>query len=268
MTGRAHATLGDGARLAYRFDGAEGAPVLVLSASLGTTLEMWDPQVPAFAARFRVLRYDTRGHGASDAPPGAYSMDRLGRDVVELLDALGLDRVHFCGLSLGGMTGQCLGVRAPDRIDRLVLANTAAHVGPPSGWQQRIDTVTRDGMEPIAALLVERWFTPDFRARCPDEVERIRSMLLAAEPAGYAGCCAAIRDMDLRPTAPLIARPALVIAGSRDPATPIDRARELAASLEVESRLVELDSAHLSNVEQADAFTRAVLDFLGGAAAA
>jgi 3-oxoadipate enol-lactonase len=259
---RTTVTLGDGCRLAYRFDGPVDAPVLVLSNSLGTTLEMWTPQMAAFAEHFRVLRYDSRGHGGSDVPPGAYSMDRLGRDVVELLDILGLERVHFCGLSKGGMVGQWLGVRAPARIDRLVLANTAAYMGPPSGWQERIDTVLRDGMAAIAGALLMRWFTPEFLRRATDEVAGARTMLLATPPAGYAGCCAAIRDMDLRPTAPLIARPTLIGAGSADPATPPERSDELAGAMRVETRVVRLDAAHLANVEQPDAFSRAVTDFL------
>ena len=257
-----YVTLGDGCRLAHRFDGRPDGPVLLLSNSLGTDAGMWAPQMAAFAARFRVLRYDSRGHGASDAPPGAYSMDRLGRDVVELLDALGIERVHFCGLSKGGMVGQWLGARAPDRVDRLVLACTSPYMGPPSGWQQRIDSVLRDGMEAIAEATVARWFTPRFRERAPRAVAAVRETLLATAPAGYAGCCAAIRDMDLRPTAPLVTRPVLLVAGAQDPATPPARAEELARSMPGSPRVVTLDASHLANVEQADAFTGAVLDFL------
>lgn len=263
MTGRRHATVGDGCRLAYRFDGPDGAPTLLLSNSLGTALEMWDAQLPALAGRFRVLRYDSRGHGASDVPPGAYSMDRLGRDVVELLAALGIGAVHFCGLSMGGMVGQWLAVRAPERVDRLVLANTAAYMGPPEGWQQRIDGVLAAGMGTVAQSLAERWFTPGFRERAPETVAAVQAMLLATSPVGYAGCCAAIRDMDLRPTAPLIAHSPLIIAGAADPATPPERSDELAAAIAGRARVVRLDAAHLASVEQAEAFTAALLDFLG-----
>ena len=259
---RRFVTLGDGCRLAYHLDGPPDAPVLLLSNSLGTTLEMWDPQLVAFTERFRVLRYDSRGHGASDAPAGAYSMDRLVRDAEELLDVLGIDQVHFCGLSKGGMVGQWLGVRAPGRLDRLVLANTAMYMGPPAGWQQRIDDVRREGMSMLAEVTAERWFTPAFRARAPETVTWVQSMLLATPPEGYAACCAAIRDMDLRPTAALITSPVLVVAGTADPSTPAERADELAAALRVEARVVRLEAAHLSNVEQPDAFTSAVLDFL------
>jgi 3-oxoadipate enol-lactonase len=189
-------------------------------------------------------------------------MDRLGRDVIELLDAVGADRVHFCGLSKGGMVGQWLGVHAPERVERLVLANTAAYMGPPAGWQPRIDTVLRDGMGAVAGMVLDKWFTPEFISGRPTEVATVREMLLSTSPVGYAGCCAAIRDMDLRPTAPLIAPPTLLIAGSRDPSTPPRCADELAAMMRDAPRMVRLDAAHLSNIEQAGAFTRAVLEFL------
>jgi 3-oxoadipate enol-lactonase len=254
------ATLGDGCCIAWALDGPEGAPVLMLSNSLGTTMEMWRPQLAAFTARFRVLRYDTRGHGRSDAPPGGYGLDRLGRDAIELLDALGLGRVHFCGLSLGGMTGQWLGARAPDRIDRLVLANTAAVMGPPSAWDARIVTVRQQGMAALTDAILERWFTPEFRA-VPEGAAFVRDQLLATDPAGYAGCCAAIRDMDLRPLLGRIAAPTLVITGSRDPATPPADSTLIVESIPGARQLM-LDAAHLSNVEQPEAFTTAVLDFL------
>lgn len=251
----------DGCRLAYRFDGPEGAPVLLLSNSLGTTMEMWAPQMAAFTQRFRVLRYDSRGHGQSDAPAGAYSMDRLGRDAVLLLDAVGVERADFCGLSKGGMVGQWLGVRAPERIGKLILANTSAYMGPPSGWQNRIEGVLRDGMAPLAEASIARWFTSDFPAHAPEAVAPIRKMLLGCDPSGYAGCCAAIRDMDLRPTAGLIVPPTLVIAGSQDPSTSVADGRWLADRVR-DGRLAELDAAHLSNVEQARAFSDIVLDCL------
>jgi len=254
-------TTDDGCRIAYRFDGPEDAPVLLLSNSLGTTMEMWAPQMAAFTQRFRVLRYDSRGHGQSDSPAGAYSMDRLGRDAVLLLDAVGVERADFCGLSKGGMVGQWLGFRAPERIGKLILANTSAHMGPPSGWQNRIAGVLTDGMAPLAEASIARWFTPDFPSRSPEAVRPIREMLLACDPSGYAGCCAAIRDMDLRPTAALIAPPTLLIAGSQDPSTSVADGRWLADRVN-NGRLVELDAAHLSNVEQARAFADIVLDCL------
>lgn len=262
-SGRAMA--GDGCAIAWRMDGPEDgaadAPVVILSNSLGTGLDMWAPQVAALSASFRVLRYDTRGHGRSDVPGGAYGLDRLGRDVLDLMDALGIARAHFCGLSLGGMTGQWLGVHAPDRFDRLVLANTAAYMGPPSGWQARIASVLENGMAVMTSALLERWFTPEFRATAPDSIAPVREGLLATSPEGYAGCCAAIRDMDMRPVVGLIDLPTLVIVGASDPATPPADGEAIAARI-AGSRLVTLEAAHLSNIEQAAAFNAALLDFL------
>jgi 3-oxoadipate enol-lactonase len=254
--------LEDGCSIAYRLEGDPAAPTILLSNSLGTAMDMWAPQIaPLLAAGFRILRYDTRGHGASDVPVGAYSMDRLGRDVIGLLDALGIERVHYCGLSLGGMVGQWLGYRAPERLQRLILANTAAYMGPPSGWQGRIDTVLNSGTGSLAGAVIERWFTPEFAEANPEPVQAIRILLTNTAGQGYAGCCAAIRDMDLRPVGPLIPVPTLVIGGTRDPATPLENAKALAQAIPA-AELAMLDAAHLSNVEQADAFTKLVTRFL------
>jgi len=251
----------DDCRIAYQWYDRPGAPVLVLSPSLGTAMSLFTPQLEAFKPHFSVLCYDPRGHGASDVPTGPYSLDRLGRDVVELLDALEIERAHFVGVSLGGMTGQWLGFRAPERIASLTLANTSAYMGPPSGWAARISTVLQQGMAPMVEPVLERWFTPGFRASQDPAVRAIGRLLETTSPAGYAGCSAAIRDMDLRPTAPLIAVPTLVIAGLQDPATPPDHAQFLARSIPG-ARLVELDAAHLSNIECPDLLNAAVLDFL------
>lgn len=256
------ATMIDGCRIAWRMDGPADAPVLVLSNSLGTAMAMWDDQVPALARHFRVLRYDTRGHGASSVMPGDTSLDRLGRDVLGLLDALGIESAHFCGLSLGGMTGQWLGIHAPDRIDRLVIANSSSFMGPPESWQQRMNTVREQGMAAITQAVLDRWFTPAFAAIAAPGLARTHEQLLATAPGGYAACCAAIRDMDLRPVVHLVHRPTLVIAGSQDPATPPDHARAIASAISG-ARLVSLEAAHLSNIEQPAAFTAALLDFLG-----
>lgn len=254
-------TTGDGCSIAYRFDGPETAPVLLLSNSLGTDMTMWNPQIAAFSARFRVLRYDSRGHGQSGAPAGSYSIDRLGRDVIELLDALNIDTVDFCGLSLGGMIGQWLGIRAGDRLRRLVLANTSGQMAPPSAWDARIASVLHDGMAALAAASIERWFTPGFPATAPEAIAPIRETLIATRPQGYAGCCAAIRDMDMRRTATLIATPTLVIGGTLDPATPPPHSEALVAAISG-SRLVMLEAAHLSNIEQPAPFSAAVLAHL------
>ena len=249
---------GDGCRIHHRFDGPENAPVLMLSHSLGASMAMWELQMAALTAHFRVLRYDLRGHGGSDVPAGAYSLDRLGRDVIEVLDDLGIGRVHFCGLSLGGMIGQWLGVRAPARLRSLTLANTSAFMGPPQGWDDRISAVRETGMAAMRDAILARWFTPDFA-----DTESVGAMIDATDPAGYAGCSAAIRDMDLRPLGCLITTPTLIIGGLRDPATPPDHARALNANIPG-SQLVMLDAAHLSNIECASEFNAALLTFLAG----
>ena len=254
-------TCDDGCRIAYDYRAKAGLPVLILSASLGTAMALFDGQLGLLGEHFSLLRYDPRGHGASDAPDGSSSLDRLGRDVIELLDHLAIERAHFLGVSLGGMTGQWLGYRAPERIDRLVLANTSAHMGPPSGWAARIAAVQAEGMAAMIEPVLDRWFTPAFRQSQPERVEQVRRQLSATAPEGYAACCAAIRDMDMRAILPLISAPTLVIAGLQDPATPPEHAALLARSIPG-SRLVSLEAAHLANVEQPDAFNWAVLDFL------
>lgn len=254
----------DGCAIAYDYRPVEGRSVLILSPSLGTTMDLFEPQIEALGDRFSILRYDPRGHGASDVPAGGYSLDRLGRDVVELLDHLGIGRAHFVGVSLGGMVGQWLGYRAPERLSRLIIANTSAYMGPPAGWASRISTVSAQGMVAMTDAVIERWFTPDFQTAHPVRVDHARAMLLATDPRGYAGCCAAIRDMDLRPTARCIAVPTLVIGGLRDPATPPEHAHFLAETIGG-ARLVELEAAHLANLEQSFAFNTAVADFLEGA---
>lgn len=253
----------NGARLHYRFDGPEDAPVLVLANSLGTDPGMWEPQLPAFARRFRVLRYDSRGHGASAVTPGPYTIEQLAGDVLGQLDRLDLERVHFCGLSLGGMVGQWLGVHAPERIDRLVLCNTAARIAPPELWNQRIEKVRQGGMAAIAAAVLERWFTADYLNRAPAMIEPLRATLLATPPDGYIACCAAVRDMDQRDSVERIKAPTLVIAGSRDQATPPADGRFLFERI-AGAEYLELAAGHLSNVEQAEQFTAAVVDFLTG----
>ena len=251
----------DGARLFYRFDGPSDRPVLVLSNSLGTNLGMWDAQIPAFAKHFRVLRYDSRGHGSSDAPEGPYSIVELGQDVLALLDGLGVERVRFCGLSKGGMVGMWLGTHASDRIERLALCNTSARIGAPEVWNQRIEIVRKQGMAAIVPGVLERWFTSGFREHAPDAVDKARRMLLATPPGGYVASCAAVRDMDQLASIGEIRLPTLVIAGASDMATPADHARLIAARVP-SAKLIELEAAHLSNIEAADRFTAAVLDFM------
>ena len=245
----------------YHFDGPEDAPVVMLSNSLGTDMGMWEPQVAALTARFCVLRYDSRGHGKSDAPPGPYTIDRLGKDALGLLDVLDLRRVRFCGLSKGGMVGMWLGANAADRIERLALCNTSAHLGPPALWEDRIRAVRAGGMAAITDTVLERWFTAAFRAAAPERVAPVRRMLLATPPEGYVGCCGAIRDMDQSETIRAIRAPTLVVAGEHDPATPPGHGALIAERI-AGARLVTLAAAHLSNIEAASAFNDAVLGFL------
>jgi 3-oxoadipate enol-lactonase len=254
-------TTDDGVRLWYQIEGSAAAPVIVLSNSLGTDLAMWDAQLPALTAQFQVLRYDARGHGQSSVPPQPYLVDRLGRDVLALLDACGIARAHFCGLSMGGMTGMWLAREAPERIDRLALCNTAARIGPPEVWDKRVETVRAAGMAAIVPGVIERWFTAPFRLRDPEAVARIVAMLRATPPEGYVAACLAIRDMDQRDQLATIRARTLVIAGAADQATPAADGRLVAERIPG-ARFVELAAAHLSNIEAADDFTAALLGFL------
>ena len=251
----------NGARLNYRFDGPADAPVLVLSNSLGTNLSMWDPQIPALAERFRVLRYDTRGHGQSSVTAGPYSITQLGRDVVGLLDAVGIERAHFCGLSMGGVTGMWLGVYAPERINRLVLCNTAAQIGATEMWNARIETVRTDGLSAVAETQAQRWFTPAFIAKAPDVIAATRQMIASTSPEGYAANCGAIRDMDQRETISRIRARTLVIGGLHDPVISAADLRYLVDTIPG-AKLVELEASHLSNVEAPVEFTKTLLNFL------
>jgi 3-oxoadipate enol-lactonase len=245
-------------------DGPPEAPVVVLSNSLGSTVEMWEPQVPVLSERFRVVRYDHRGHGGSPVPPGPYALEELGRDVVRLLDRLGLERASFCGLSLGGMVGMWLAAHAAERVDRLVLCCTSALLGPPEMWAQRAATVREHGTAAVAETVVSRWFTPEFAAREPATVARMRDMVAATPPEGYAGCCAAVQEMDLRADLAAIAAPTLVIAGRDDPATPPEHGRQIAEGIRGARLAVVPDAAHLGSFEQAGKVTPLVLEHLDG----
>ena len=254
-------TTGDGCQIAYRFDGAVGRPVLVLSNSIGTDLHMWDLQIESLARHFRVLRYDARGHGASDVPAEAYSMDRLGRDVIELLDALGIEWVHFCGLSLGGFVGQWLGIHVPERIDRLILCNTSSYLGAVVQFDARIALVLVADLSETAAGFLGNWFPSHMLETGGEVIEGFRATLLATHPRGFAGSFAGLRDADLRRTAALIRAPTLVIAGRYDTVTSLSHG-ELLAETVPGARLLVLPAVHLSNVEYPTEFIVAVLEFL------
>ncbi|HXD44037.1 MAG TPA: 3-oxoadipate enol-lactonase [Pseudolabrys sp.] len=254
-------TVDDGCPIHVEVTGPENAPALMLSNSLGTNLHMWDDQADAFAKRFRLIRYDRRGHGQSGAPKGPYSFDRFGRDILGVLDVLGIKKTNWCGLSMGGMDGQWLGANAPNRVEKLVLANTNFYYADKAPWADRIRFVREKGLEALVAPNMERWFTKGFRDRAPEAIARMTKMFVASDREGYIGCVEAIRDMDFRASNPTIKAPTLVIVGAQDPATP-PVAGETIAKATPGAKLVSLDAAHISNVEQPQAFTKAVLDFL------
>ncbi len=244
-------------------EGPFKAPFLMLSNSLGTHYHMWDQQMTDFTKQFRVIRYDSRGHGRSHADEGPYSIASLGRDALAIMDALGVTRAHWVGLSMGGMVGQWILVNAPHRVERAVLANTGAQMGSPDLWNSRIRAAKQSGMAALTEATIARWFTKEFRHANPQAVARVTAMLHATPPQGYAASCAAIRDMDQREAIRNIQKPVLVVIGRNDPATPPALGKLIAQSI-AGARTVMLNAAHLSNIEDAENFTRVVLDFLNG----
>jgi len=249
------------AQLFYRWDGPENAPVVIFSNSLGTTHEMWNGQVEAFTKHFRVLRYDNRGHGQSSVTPGPYSIEQLGRDVVGLLDAVKLDRVYFCGLSMGGMVGMYLGANAASRFHKIVLCSTAAMIGTPDTWNARITAVQQGGMKAVAGAVIERWLTAGYRAAHPRETSEALAMLESGDAAGYVASCGAVRDMDFREKLSGVQAPTLVVSGTHDPVTPPADGRFLESHIRG-AKYVELVAAHLCNIEAREEFNRQVLSFL------
>jgi 3-oxoadipate enol-lactonase len=245
--------------LHYRLDGPHGAPPLVLCNSLGTTLEMWDAQVADLTAQFRLARYDQRGHGRSPVPPGPYSIEDLGRDALGLLDDLGIERTSFCGLSIGGMVGMWLASEAPERIDRLVLCSTAPTLPPREQWLERAATVRADGVSAIADAAIDRWFTP----LAPDSLrEMFRTMLVETPAEGYAGCCEALADLDLRGRLAAIEAPTLVVTGAEDPVASPETGEQLAASISGARHVTVAGARHIANAEQPATFTQPVLAHL------
>ncbi len=248
--------------LHYEVNGPSSAEMIVLAHSLGANLHMWDKIVPALETRFRILRYDSRGHGSSSVPPGPYSIADLAGDAVALLNHLNLERVHFCGLSLGGMVAMWLGINEQRRINKLIMANTGARIGTREGWQERVAAVRNAGMEPLAVAMLGRWFTSRFRQEHLQEMDTIRMMIENTSIEGYAGCVAALQDGDLRAGIPEIFARALIITGNEDPATPPADGQWLHAMLPA-SVYVELKAAHLSAWESPEEFQRAMIEFLG-----
>jgi 3-oxoadipate enol-lactonase len=242
-------------------EGREGAPALMLSNSLGTNLSMWNDQAAEFAKHFRLVRYDRRGHGQSGVPQGPYSMERLGRDVLSILNALGIRKTNWCGLSMGGMVGQWLGANAPDRIERLVLSNTTSYYADKTPWHDRIKFVQEKGLEGLVDTNMQRWFTEKFRSRAPEPLKRMKEMFIATKVPGYIGCCEAIAGMDFRASNLRITAPTLVIVGNKDAATPPSAGATIAAQIKG-AKLASFEAAHISNVEQPQVYTKTVLDFL------
>src|SRR6266403_869300 len=251
----------NGAQINYELQGQANAPALVLSNSLGSNFGMWDAQMPAFATTYRVLRYDTRGHGESEVTPGPYTFEQLARDVLALADSLNIDRFQFCGLSMGGVTGLWIALHEPTRLQKLVLCSTGAKIGTADAWNNRIEAVRRNGTRSIAAATMERWFTTSFRDREPQTVERIQKTLANTNNKGYIACCEALRDADLRDQVASISVPTLVVSATHDPAAPPTDGKFLAKEIKG-ARYVELDAAHLANIEQHKEFTQEVSDFL------
>ena len=255
----------NGISINYVIDGPQGAPVVTMSHSLATDLTMWDPTVPALKDRFRVLRYETRGHGQTEAPKGSYTLEQLADDALALLKALGIARTHWVGLSMGGMIGQTLALKAPEVFASLSLCDTSSRIPAEAKplWQDRIKTAETQGMEPLVEPTLARWFTEPFRKSRKDVVDRVASMIRTTPPAGYAGCCHAISALDLTDRIGAIKMPTIAIVGEDDPGTPV-AAHEVIHQRIAGSKLEILKSAaHLSNMEQPEAFNRALTGFLG-----
>jgi 3-oxoadipate enol-lactonase len=255
-------TTGDGCRIAYQIDGDPDKPVLVLSNSIATDFHSWDAQIPEFRKYFRIIRFDTRGNGASDHPAGDYSIDRMGLDVIELLDYLKIAKVHFCGLSLGGFIGQWLGIHQPERVDKLVLANTASYLGPLSYFNDNIRKLKmHPDMNEFADMFIKNWFPEKMISGKDSIVAIFRDMVLRISPEGLAGSYAAVRDADMRKTIVLIPNKTLIIAGEHDLVTKPEFSQEMAKKIP-HSKLVILPSVHISNVEYQKDFEKALLAFL------
>jgi len=251
----------DGCPIYVEVEGRDEAPALILSNSLGTNLRMWDDQAPEFAKHFRLVRYDRRGHGQSGVPQGPYSMERFGRDVLAIADALDIETFNWCGLSMGGMVGQWLGANAPDRVEKLVLSNTNSFYPDKAPWNDRIKFVTEKGLAAMVDTNMQRWFTEGFRKRAPQTIDRMRDIFVTTKIPGYVACCQAIAAMDFRDSNTNIEAPTLVIVGSQDVATPPSAGEAIKNQIEG-ADIVSLEAAHISNMEQPEAYTKAVLNFL------
>ena len=254
----------NGISMNYMLSGPAGAPVVTLSHSLATTLAMWEPQLPALTAGWRVLSYDTRGHGGTDAPRGAYTLDQLADDAQALLRTLGIQRTHWVGLSMGGMIGQTLALKAPELFASLVLCDTSSRIPPEAKpmWDERVHTAETKGMEPLVEGTLARWLTTPFRERGGEVVERVRAMIRSTNPVGYIGCCQAISALNLTDRIGAIKAPTLVIVGEEDQGTPVAASRVMNEQIKGSQLVILKSAAHLSNMEQPEAFTQALVGFL------
>jgi 3-oxoadipate enol-lactonase len=252
----------NGIEINYEIEG--DGPVVTFSHSLACNLSMWDEQARALKGRYRILRYDTRGHGQTGAPAGAYSLDQLADDLKGLLDALHIPATHFVGLSMGGMIGQVFALKYPAMVQSLVLCDTTSRYPPGAAaiWEERIRAVTAKGMEPMVAPTLERWFTAPFRARRRDLMERVGAMIRSTPAAGYAGCCHALPKINVTERLHDVRCPALVIVGEEDAGTPVEMARDIHAALPIAELAVLCRASHLSNLEQPGEFNRALGGFL------
>jgi len=253
----------DGLRMAYQIDGPDNAPTLVLIHCLGANIRMWDPQIDALCPHLRVVRYDIRGHGNSEASKPPLTIERLGRDLLALMDHLQIARAHVCGLSLGGLIAQYFVIHHPERVERAVFANTAARLGTTASWEARIGAIRAGGMASIRDMVIGRFFSAAFRNRHPDVAKTFGDILQATRADGYIAACTALRDADLRQSVSSIHVPTLVIAGGLDEATPQAQSAELAAAIGGSEFVVLQEAAHLSNVEQPDEFSRHLMKFFG-----
>jgi 3-oxoadipate enol-lactonase len=248
----------------YEIEGTGDAPLVTLSHSLATTLEVWDMQLPALRGEYRILRFDTRGHGSSSAPPGPYTMEMLAADTIGLLDHLGIRQTHFMGISMGGMIGQVLACRYPDRLEKLVLCDTTGRVPPEMTpiWEERIRTAETEGMKALAEQTLERWLSEEFRRNQPEITERVRKMILLTPVSGYVGCSLAISTFDVSNELPKISTPTLIITGEKDEATPVSAAKAIQRQIEGSELFIMSGAKHLSNIEAAGLFNERLVGFL------
>jgi 3-oxoadipate enol-lactonase len=252
----------NGIKIHYHFEGPESAPVVVLSNSLMSSLSMWDDTVPALSNKYRVLRYDTRGHGQTQATPGPYSIALLAQDLLGLMDALKISKAHIVGLSMGGMICQYIGAHYPERVLSLGLCDTASEMPPRSLWEDRFAIARKDGVAGLAEGTLKRWFVEGFAAKAPDKIEAVKKMILATSLEGYLGCASAVRDMAQTTMLLKIKAPTLVLVGAQDPACTVDQATVLHRMIS-QSRMFIIDNAaHIANIEQPHAFNQILREFL------